>query len=42
MASQAKGLVSFLEPVTVHRSPIVITAETSSSGKFQRWWTRHY
>lgn len=42
MASQAKGLVSFLEPVTVHHSPIVITAETSSSGKFQRWWTRHY
>lgn len=42
MASQAKGLVSFLEPVTVHHSPIVITAETSSSGKFQRWWTHHY
>ena len=42
MASQAKGLVSFLEPVTVHHSPIVITAETSSSGKLQHWWTRHY
>lgn len=42
MASQAKGLVSFLDPVMVHHSLIVITAETSSSGKFQRWWTHHY
>lgn len=36
-----KGLVSFLEPVVVHYSPVVITAETSSSGKVRRWRTHH-